>query len=79
MLDGQGADEMFAGYNYYRGFAIGGSAGKRPARESMQFVHEIAAWPEYVSRCYPLGGLHVPPFAIGHVAASGNRQRIRPP
>ena len=69
MLDGQGGDEMFAGYSYYRGLRIGALLAKGRLGEAYSLCLRSRQWPDYriVDALRWAGSMFLPP-AIATVA-----------
>ncbi len=47
MLDGQGADEMLAGYSYYRGLRMGAMVAAGRLRDAVRLSIRSRTWPDY--------------------------------
>lgn len=47
MLDGQGSDEIFAGYGYYRGLRLGALLAKGRLRDAWNLCLRARQWPDY--------------------------------
>jgi asparagine synthase (glutamine-hydrolysing) len=69
MLDGQGADEMFAGYSYFRGLRLGALLAKGHFRKAWHLCVKSRQWPDHrvASSIFWAGSMFLP-SKIGTVA-----------